>query len=177
MLFDFEFSQRKGIFVQSSKVNSSTDLNQTTEKIQKVTSEAGNNVPPVNKMGLAARLAHHSLNLQNAQKNQELEAQIIKDSRKIHEFEIAGLAFKIRSSQDEKTVQDLVAIVDHKVTECLAASKSGSLQSAAVLTALNLAEELMILKKKAIDEISQLELQTLKLMERIEQSKLPPLKN
>ena len=90
-----------------------------------------------------------------------------------YEFQIAGLPYKLKSSHDEKTVQDLVDFVDQKVKQALSVTKSGSFQSAAVLAALNIAEELILLKRKAQHELDLLEEKTLKLADSIEQSKIP----
>jgi cell division protein ZapA len=90
-----------------------------------------------------------------------------------YEFQIAGLPYKLKSSHDELTVQELVEFVDQKVQQALGVTKSGSFQSAAVLAALNIAEELILLKRKAHHELDLLEEKTLKLAESIEDSKIP----
>ncbi len=89
------------------------------------------------------------------------------------EFEIAGLPYKLKSSHDEQTVQELVDFVDQKVSQALSVTKSGSFQSAAVLAALNIAEELILLKRKAHHELDLIEAKALKLAESIEHSKIP----
>ena len=73
------------------------------------------------------------------------EILVKKESNKtLYELSIAGLPFKLKSSHDEQTVQQLVEFVDQKVKEALQATKSGSFQSAAILAALNIAEELVM---------------------------------
>ena len=89
-----------------------------------------------------------------------------------YEFQIAGLPYKLKSLHDEKTVQELVDFVDQKVKQALSITKSGSFQSAAVLAALNIAEELILLKRKAHRELDLLEEKTLKLAEDLENSKI-----
>jgi len=89
-----------------------------------------------------------------------------------HEFQIAGLPYKLKSSHDEATVQELVKYVDQKVQQALSVTKSGSFQSAAVLAALNIAEELILLKRKAQHELDLLEEKTLKLSDSLENSKI-----
>lgn len=101
---------------------------------------------------------------------------VIKQSPKdktTYEFQIAGLPYKLKSSHDEKTVEALVEFVDQKVQQALSVTKSGSFQSAAVLAALNIAEELILLKRKAQRELDILEEKTLKLADSIEDSKIP----
>jgi cell division protein ZapA len=97
--------------------------------------------------------------------------QSLKD-KTTYEFQIAGLAYKLKSSLDETTVQELVEFVDQKVRQALSVTKSGSFQSAAVLAALNIAEELILLKRKAHQELDLLEEKTLKLADSIDNSKI-----
>ena len=52
------------------------------------------------------------------------------------------------------------------------ATKNGSFQNAAVLAALNMAEEMLLLKKRAQAELEKLELKAQKLSEDIENSKM-----
>lgn len=92
-------------------------------------------------------------------------------NKKQYEFAIAGMPYKLRSSHDEATVQELVDFVDQKLRQALAATKSGSFQSAAVLAALNIAEELILLKKRAHRELDLLEEKTMKLAQDLESSK------
>ncbi len=94
------------------------------------------------------------------------------NEKETYEFQIAGLPYKLKSSHDEKTVQELVDFVDQKVKQALAVTKSGSFQSAAVLAALNIAEELILLKRRAHRELDLLEEKTLKLADSIENSKV-----
>jgi len=91
--------------------------------------------------------------------------------KKTYEFTIAGMPYRLRSSHDELTVQELVQYVDQKVNQALAATKSGSFQSAAVLAALNIAEELILLKKRAHRELEKIEERALKLAQDLESSK------
>ena len=101
-----------------------------------------------------------------------------KESNKtLYELSIAGLPFKLKSSHDEQTVQQLVEFVDQKVKEALQATKSGSFQSAAILAALNIAEELILLKKRAIKELDRLEDKAQKLSQNLENSKVKPKDN
>lgn len=93
------------------------------------------------------------------------------NDKKTYEFQIAGLPYKLRSSHDEETVQDLVQFVDHKIQQAMNVTRSGSLQSAAVLAALNIAEELILLKKRARKEIERIEERALKLSQDLENSK------
>lgn len=93
------------------------------------------------------------------------------DGKTTYDFNIAGLPFKLRSSHDQQTVQELVRLVDSKIQQALNATKSGSVQSAAVLAALNLAEELVLLKKRARKELERLEDRALKISQDLENSR------
>lgn len=91
-------------------------------------------------------------------------------AKDFYEFNIAGLPFRLRSSQDEETVRNLVQFVDQKIQQAVKATKSGSVQSAAVLAALNIAEELILLKKRAIREIEAMEDRALRLAQDLDQT-------
>jgi cell division protein ZapA len=91
--------------------------------------------------------------------------------KKTHEFQIAGVPYKLRTSHDEVVVKELVDFLNQRMSQALAVSKNGSYQNAAVLTALHLAEELLLLKKKASQELENLEEKILKLAHDLENSK------
>lgn len=93
------------------------------------------------------------------------------DSNDVHEFTIGGLPFRLRSTQDEDTVKSLVQLVDQKIQMAVKATKSGSLQSAAILAALNIAEELILLKKRAQREIELIEDRAQRLAHDLDQTK------
>lgn len=91
---------------------------------------------------------------------------------KTYNFLIAGVPYKLKTSHDDATVQELSEFVNNKMTQALAATKNGSFQNAAVLTAMNLAEELLLLKRKAHRELEKLEERALKLSVDLENSKV-----
>ncbi len=100
-------------------------------------------------------------------------AQTLANSKKkSFDFKIAGVSYKIKTSHDEKTVEELVQLVNSKVSEAMKATKNGSFQNAAVLAALNMAEEMLLLKKRAKAELEKLEQKAQKLSEDIENSKM-----
>ncbi len=92
--------------------------------------------------------------------------------RQTYEISIAGVTLKLKSSQDDAAVEKLVSYVDQKVKEAMAATRSGSFQNATILAALNIAEELILLKKKANHELSRLEDKVSKLSFDLEASKV-----
>lgn len=109
--------------------------------------------------------------VQRPSKRLKLTGDILPTDKKVFEFNIAGLPYRLRSSQDEETVKDLVQYVDQKIQQAMKATRSGSVQSAAVLAALNIAEELILLKRRALREIEHIEEKALRLAQDIEQSK------
>lgn len=97
---------------------------------------------------------------------------LVNSKKRSFDFKIAGVSYKIKTSHDEQTVQELVELVNSRVSEAMKVTKNGSFQNAAVLAALNIAEEMLLFKKRAYSELDQLENKALKLSEDIEQSKL-----
>lgn len=83
--------------------------------------------------------------------------------KKTFDFLIAGVPYKLKTSHDDATVQEMVEFINSKMTQALAITKNGSFQNAAVLTAMNLAEELILLKRKAHRELERIEEKALRL--------------
>jgi len=96
----------------------------------------------------------------------------VASEKKTYDFLIAGVPYKLKTSHDDATVQELVEFVNNKMNQALAVTKYGSFQNAAVLTALNVAEELILLKRKAHRELERIEEKALKLSVDLENSKL-----
>ena len=92
--------------------------------------------------------------------------------KKTYELSFGGLPFKLRSSHGEETVKELAEFVDSKLQQALLATKSGSFQSAAVLAALNIAEELILLKRQVVQELDRIEERALKISQELESSKV-----
>lgn len=88
--------------------------------------------------------------------------------KNVYEVHVAGLPLKLRSSHDPKTVSELVNLVDQKVKEAMSANSTVSFQNALVLAALNVTEELMLLKKTLAGELSRVEERTRQILDRIE---------
>ncbi len=89
---------------------------------------------------------------------------------RLYEVEIAGIALRLKSSHDQQTVNELVQLVDGKIREALPLTKTGSVQNASILASLHLAEEYILLKRKANVELSALEQKALKLISDLETS-------
>jgi cell division protein ZapA len=95
------------------------------------------------------------------------------NSKNVYEVLLGGLHMKLKTSHDDETVNQLIEFVNQKVAEALRATKSGSLQNAAFLTCLNLAEELIMLKKRAVSEIERIETRAKKVILELESSQAP----
>jgi len=97
---------------------------------------------------------------------------LVASEKKTYDFLIAGVPYKLKTSHDDATVQELVEFVNNKMDQAMGHTKYGSFQNAAVLTALNVAEELILLKRKAHRELEKIEEKALKLSMDLENSKL-----
>lgn len=84
-------------------------------------------------------------------------AQDNKTVKSVYDFKIAGVPYRLKTSHDESTVKELTSLVQSKVDEAIKLTKNGSFQNAAVLAAMNLAEELLLLKRKTHRELTRLE--------------------
>lgn len=91
--------------------------------------------------------------------------------KKTYDFLIAGVPYKLKTSHDDATVEELVKFVNDKMNQAMTITKNGSFQNAAVLTAMNVAEELILLKRKAHRELEKLEEKALQLSMDLENSK------
>ncbi len=91
--------------------------------------------------------------------------------KQTYNFLIAGVPYKLKTSHDDATVRELVEFVNSKMNQALSVTKNGSYQNAAVLTAMNLAEELILLKRKAHRELEKLEEKAMRLSVELENSR------
>ena len=83
---------------------------------------------------------------------------------------IAGVPLRLKSSHDLETVNELVRMVDEKIRQALPLTKTGSIQNASILAALNMAEELLILKRRARELTDGLEARLAHVIEDLEKS-------
>ncbi|MEK6555226.1 MAG: cell division protein ZapA [Bdellovibrionota bacterium] len=90
--------------------------------------------------------------------------------KNVYEVQVAGLPLKLRSSHDQSTVNELIGFVDQKVKEVMGAAPSISFQNALLLAALNIAEDLVLLKRVARQELGALETQAERILEQIEEA-------
>ncbi len=83
---------------------------------------------------------------------------------------IAGVPLRLKSSHDLETVNELVRMVDDKIRQAMPLTKTGSIQNASILAALNMAEELLILKRRARELTDGLETRLAHVIEDLEKS-------
>ncbi len=74
-----------------------------------------------------------------------------------YDVQVAGLPLRLKSSHDEKTVQELIDLIDVKVKEAMSSSSSISFQKALLLASLHVAEDLVFLKRAVRDRLDLLE--------------------
>ncbi|MEK7357943.1 MAG: cell division protein ZapA [Bdellovibrionota bacterium] len=93
---------------------------------------------------------------------------------RLFEVEIAGVHLRLKSAHDEETVNELVGLVDRKIREALPLTKTGSVQNASILASLHLAEEFLLLKRKAQTELGALEAKAIRVISELESSRSTP---
>src|SRR3954462_1595695 len=78
-------------------------------------------------------------------------------SSETYDVQVAGLPLRLKSSHDEKTVQELIDLVDAKVKEAMSSNSSISFQKALLLASLHVAEDLVFLKRAVRSRLDSLE--------------------
>ncbi len=73
------------------------------------------------------------------------------------EVQVAGLPLRLKSPHEEKTVKELIQIVDSKVEAAMATSSTVTYQKALLLACLHLAEDLVFLKRALGSRLDGLE--------------------
>ena len=79
------------------------------------------------------------------------------DGKRVFEFQIAGTSYRLKTHHDEKVVQELIQFLNQRIENVLKQTRTSSFQNAAVLTALNLAEELLELRQMAEKQLHLIE--------------------
>jgi cell division protein ZapA len=75
----------------------------------------------------------------------------VAESRVVH-VEVQNQRYPIKTTLEPKYVQDLAAYVDRKMSLAVEASPSSDMLGLAILTALNLADELFRVRDQRVDE-------------------------
>lgn len=94
-------------------------------------------------------------------------------THKVYEVDIGGIPLRLKSSHSEETVQQLVQFVNNKIQQSLTLTKTDSLQTAAILACLNLAEEHLVFKSKALGDLSDVEIKAQEILANLESSRTP----
>jgi cell division protein ZapA (FtsZ GTPase activity inhibitor) len=76
---------------------------------------------------------------------------------KVYDVEIVGMHLRLKSSHDSEFVKKVIQHVNQKVKEALPLTKNDSIQTAALLACLNMAEEQFLLKKQILSELEKVE--------------------
>lgn len=92
------------------------------------------------------------------------------EEKKLYEVNLGGSVMSLRSSHDQETVDMLVKIVDDKINQSLNQGQNVSFQNALLLAALNLAEDRLMLRKAAEDDLNQLESHARRILSDLESS-------
>ena len=106
---------------------------------------------PLNKFYLMAVDAKKRLISVNIQDRDSLNME-----KEVHEVDIAGVQLKLRTSNHPEKVAKLVELVNGEVQRALDMSQSRSLQNAAIVAALNIAEQLVSKQQSFKTELSRL---------------------
>ena len=88
------------------------------------------------------------------------------------EIQVAGVPLKLRSSYEDRTVRELVGLVDEKVKQALSSNSNISFQKALLLASLHIAEDFIFLKKAATQRLDQLEAKTKSIITELDASPL-----
>ncbi len=96
-----------------------------------------------------------------------------KAQHNVYEVEIGGIPLRLKSSHSKETVDQLVQFVNNKIQQSLTLTKTDSLQTAAILACLNLAEEHHVFKSKTLNELSDVEIKAQEILANLESNHIP----
>lgn len=89
------------------------------------------------------------------------------------DVEIGGIHLRLKSSHSKETVDKIAELVNSNIQKTMQASKTDSLQIAAILTCLNLVEENLMFKKKALHELKLVESKAQEIVANLESTRTP----
>lgn len=89
-----------------------------------------------------------------------------------YEIQVAGVPLKLRSSHEDRTVRELVGLVDEKVKQAMSSNSNISYQKALLLASLHIAEDFIYFKKAASQRLDQLEVKTKSIISELDASPL-----
>ncbi len=95
-------------------------------------------------------------------------------SLKTYQVSLGGQALKLKSNQDPHTFNSIVEVVRHHLKQSAEGKNQNlPLQKALILSCLNMAEELVCLKKNLFQQMKQMELFAQKLYGKVKSSSYP----
>ena len=86
------------------------------------------------------------------------------------DVEIAGISLKLRTNHSKEVVDQLVSFVDNRCKRVMNTNRKTPVETAAILAALSIAEDLFTLKKEAKESLDQLSLESGKLLAHLEEA-------
>jgi cell division protein ZapA len=90
------------------------------------------------------------------------------EKERLVEIKVFGQAYTVKSDAEEDHVQEVARFVNQKMEEVLQKTRSVSTLNVAILTALNIADDLLREKKRSRDLFHEVEMKSKDLAERIE---------
>ena len=91
----------------------------------------------------------------------------------LYEVNIKGINLTLRSSHDMELIEAISNIVNNKMDELSASNIELTFQNVLILTALNIAEDLVVLKKSTLSKLDNLEEKSNILLSNIENISTP----
>jgi len=103
----------------------------------------------------------------------------MKNTKEVYEVNIADVPLKLLSEHPEQLVKEMVELVNEKIKESLSTQKTPSIQTAAIIAALNIAEDYILLKSKARQRLDRLSDHTESVLAQLDSpdDKMPEINN
>lgn len=92
-----------------------------------------------------------------------------------YDVEIGGIHLRLKSSHSKETVDKIAGLVNSNIQKTMQASKTDSLQIAAILACLNLVEDNLTFKKKALAELKIVESKAQEIVANLESARIPQM--
>ena len=91
-----------------------------------------------------------------------------KDRERLIEIKVFGQTYTVKTDAEEEHVKEIARYVNEKMDEVLKKTKSVSSLNIAILTALNIADDLLKEREKRIDLLREIEIRSKDLAEKID---------
>ena len=91
-----------------------------------------------------------------------------KDRERLVEIKVFGQTYTVKTDAEEEHVKEIARYVNEKMDEVLKKTKSVSTLNVAILTALNIADDLLKERDKRIDLLREIEIRSKDLAEKID---------